>query len=102
MSGHGVEGPTGPRGVSPARIRTVMRLYESRFQIVHVPIAGAGYCVRDNNRWQRRWGQGYTTPHLPHSSYYDTREEAVALAKWLAERATGYPVNLMLCEGVEP
>lgn len=66
-----------------------------RFEILHVPVPAGGYCVRDNNRWQRLWGIGYRTPRHPTSGYYETREEAAALAKWLAERAARYPVNLM-------
>lgn len=78
------------------------RIYESRFQVIRVPVPAGGYCVRDNNRLQRRWGLGFTTKRQPHSSYYDTHADAAALAKWLAERAAGYPVNLALVEGAAP
>ena len=74
-----------------------------RFIVKHVAVPGTGWCVEDTfalpvrfhaggqlfNRYERR---------QPHSAYYSTPLEALDVARWLTERAAGYPVNLLLCD----
>lgn len=72
-----------------------------RFTVICVPVPAGGYCVRDNRARPIpliAFGQRFATRHQPHSRYYDTAEEAMAVACWLADRAARYPVNLVLCD----
>jgi hypothetical protein len=75
----------------------------ARFKVKHVPVPGAGHIVEDTmalavrlhaggvlyNRYER---------HQPHSAYYETADEALAVANWLADRAANYPFNLLLSD----
>jgi hypothetical protein len=73
-----------------------------RFEIIHVPVPGGGFIVRDNYAMPIPLIAGGSrfkyNRHQPHSRYYDTREDAIAVAMWLIERAAGYPPSRELVE----
>jgi hypothetical protein len=87
MSTHGLQGPTGRRGCV-------------RFQVIEVLDY---FVVRDNYALPIRLhadGELYdrNTRLQPHSGHYGTRQEAVEVARWLTERAAGYPYNMLMAE----